>query len=665
MKNDKLLVVIFLLAGFVLVNNVHLLKHFKPRAKKVMKTIQHPLDDLDDNTDSVDSDSNGDRNYYTNGDNHNHMTIFPNKSPNVTFLPATKHPSADASNPVIPLIKQKPWMIIHVGPPKTATTTIQSGLNRNSPRLAGTDNIFYIGTTYLNLKTQYVRYVDHNSNSSNKKGILSTFPLIPFLRPGRGELVQAVKYHQQQKHNIVISAEHYTSRFPRNAESRTSHLERLFNFLFLREGGPAERVVAQPPNPKMSTVYRRSKKKKSQKSQNPPKRRRRLHRMKTQSPLTVSTEASTSAHDDDDIEPSDSGFDVDNIDESSRFAFDVKIVVAYRHYFQWLPSYYFQSQLINKGRNIPTLIDYIEEALKSLGDEYFFDGENAMNMVWSQAIPTDFEKFHGTLYSYLTWSYPPSLRNRVEIFDLHQQQIVINPNNETLQEEEPDLFCEFVCQALPAAPETCLHLRFAEKKPVRRVRKKSGPVSCLETGELSDTQLYQLRSAAKSNTWLKRISVSTKSSSVSTKFYDWTRQRKNATSDDGHRLLCLSDESTLALKVASWNMLRHLEALVQMRDEARQEGGVSEQQELFKAPETFRSKYPLLLSPKKYDHHVLLQQNRSESNLNQKDEDWWAPIKLAHDDLFDQTVESGAYCELDLDRLFADEDFLKKVFTKK
>ena len=40
---------------------------------------------------------------------------------------------------------------------------------------------------------------------------------------------------------------------------------------------------------------------------------------------------------------------------------------------------------------------------------------------------------------------------------------------------------------------------------------------------------------------------------------------------------------------------------------------------------------------------------------------WWAPIKLTFDELFDQIVEGGAYCELDFGRLFADDSFVNRV----
>jgi len=41
----------------------------------------------------------------------------------------------------------RPWMIIHVGPPKTATTTIQAGLAKYAKMLAKDDDFYFLGHT--------------------------------------------------------------------------------------------------------------------------------------------------------------------------------------------------------------------------------------------------------------------------------------------------------------------------------------------------------------------------------------------------------------------------------------------------------------------------------------------------------------------------------------
>eukprot|EP00531_Pseudo-nitzschia_arenysensis_P019614 CAMPEP_0116151338 /NCGR_PEP_ID=MMETSP0329-20121206/20040_1 /TAXON_ID=697910 /ORGANISM="Pseudo-nitzschia arenysensis, Strain B593" /LENGTH=139 /DNA_ID=CAMNT_0003647937 /DNA_START=199 /DNA_END=618 /DNA_ORIENTATION=- len=132
----------------------------------------------------------------------------------------------------------------------------------------------------------------------------------------------------------------------------------------------------------------------------------------------------------------------------------------------------------------------------------------------------------------------------------------------------------------------------------------------------------------------------------------------------GHRLLCLSKESAKKLRNASWNLLRHLEALVRLREDNRATAdsinGAEKDSKIFTvgtahAAAVARPKVLRLLSPNSYNHSSIF----SDKNNSV---DWWAPIKRAHDELFEKAVDRGEYCELDLDRLFADEDFLIQVF---
>ena len=577
-------------------------------------------------------------------------------------------PPSDQTPTPTPSDQQRPWMVIHVGPPKTGTSTIQAGLNQQSATLAGVDNIFYVGSAYPGNSVRYVRYDDRvrdisNSNENKTEGVLSIHPMHSFMLNVSEDFVRVMKYHQQQKHNVVISAEHYTNTLPRTSTHRKKtvrYFERIYDRVFLREGGPAENLTALSPIAQEGIEQK--------------KRLLRRGRSKQSKAVFSAADASTDASAD--------------ADESSRFGFDVKIVVTYRHYFQWLPSYYYQSELIDCQEGAPSLIDYIENALGTIGNEYFVDVESATNRAWSKTAPPWLINFHGTLFPYLKWSSQRSLRNSVEIFDMHQQQIIVSNNeNKTLEDEKsPDLFRDFICQSLPTALETCSSLQRTKGKKalVVRARTKGSPVSSLETGKLSDTLVHQMIHAAndrfpelqKSTTKRKEgapnityydvdiarsIFIGKTFKRLADNFYDWALRRKEKSFDDGHRQLCLGKDSTLALKTASWNMLRHLEALVRMRDDDRtQEADEQKQQhQLFGALTISRPTHPLLLSPNKYSHGGLPSENE-----NKTDEDWWSPIKRAHDDLFQQTVDTGAYCELDLDRLFADHNFVKQVFYK-
>ena len=458
------------------------------------------------------------------------------------------------------------------------------------------------------------------------------------------ELFQTLRAYRKQKHNVVISTEHFTSKFPDGAKSGKL-FKRIFKNIFLYQEKGYVTHTKQSINSKgpknmesRGTLLNGAKR--------DAENRRRL------------------------IMNGASGL---HADESFKFGFNVKIVVNYRHYFQWLPSYYFQKKLMDqRSKNQHTLIEYIEEAIESLGSEYLFDSGNTKNTTWLQTIPPGLNKVHGTLWSYMKWTSSPSLQNRVDIFDLHQQRIIMN-DTEALQEEElpkPDLFQSFACQALPDATETCSQVRKANETLIVRARAEGGAGSSLETGKLSDTQLYQLKFAAlgREENFTTTFEVDPDQSIfqyrrfqnkveklIRANFYDWAEERRASASVDDHRQLCLSEESTLALKSISWNMLRHLEALVTMRDKNIRESGSEELDKLFKAPKIHQPKYPLLLSPQKY---------AQQPNTNEKDEEWWAHIKRNHDRLFERIVESNAYCELDLDRLLADQNFVRQVFFR-
>lgn len=631
----KNLIFVLAFAIFEIVYNSHLLKPFLPEVD-IDTSFESPTTTI------------------LPGSTHpaNDPVINPplNQKQNTTAPRIPKTASRNADDPIVlPPQRQRPWMVVHVGPPKTATTSIQGGMEKYSPLFASADNTFYMGQRERGHEVKSVPYIDPNGNSSLiENGAFSIYPMKAFLPFPRPTFQQNLRYHHRQKHNVVISTEHYTSKFPRKKDKfyADKYFNRFFNKICMR-GGPTEDLVALDPAQSNLTEEIIA-------------GRRRLKRLKKK------TESNAT---------DDTSFVGIDTDESSSFGFDVKIVVGYRHYFQWLPSYYFQSELINHYSGAPTLIDYIEEAIHRLGSEYSVDDENSNN-AWSPTIFPGLDRFHGSLYSYLRWSSPLSLRHRVEIFDLHQQKIMIPRNNETVEEEyDPNLFRDFACQVLPDTAETCSHLREVNKRVIQRVRAKSGPVSSLESGKLSDTKYRQLLSAANDRLperEFKRkgrkdqdlpeqigitFDVDLKKSVfkdgrhlrdfIEDNFYDWTRQRNATGANDGHRQLCLSEESTRKLRNVSWNMLRHLEFLVRLREKNNDH----RPKELFSALALHRPKHPLLLSPGKYDHVDTKAYG-----------DWWEPIKRAHDELFEETVERGAYCELDLDRLFADENFVRQVF---
>ncbi len=601
---------------------------------------------------------------------------------------------------------QRPWLVLHVGPPKTGTTTIQMGLDIHAPQLASTDNVFYIGTPAVNrLRPVYFRYQEKNnnsnSNSNSDNGISSLFPTKPFLNEDK-ELLQTLRWHSQQKHNIVFSSELFTTWLKGEYWLKDEYFH-VYSRMFLQEGGESEKYTASKPDPSNAMLESdmRSRKKQEQKQKEQEQQARRLRAMLEERNAKEKYQAIqerrfllSQIHDAKNLSSSvkEQYTHPFEHDDSSAFAFNVKVVVAYRHYFQWLPSFYYQNQLRNNRMGSPSLIDYVEAAMNGLGEKYHAHDADFTNATWLRdKISPNLRKEHGTLFSYLKWSAPRSLRDRVDIFDMHQQQI--KPNNNDAEANAPDLLRDFVCQAIPAADFTCSKLLNNTKPLVKRERNKGGGISALQTGKMTDTLYEQMKQKVheffpeirtgrfqskqtskffetnKNFTWEDSIFYSEQGrpagyNQMRKNFESWTQQRAEKQSlgdisDDGHRQLCLGEKSIEKLRNISWNILRHLEALVRLRDdnqvkEGSGNGGIDSTMDIFSAPDFGRPEYPLLLSPNKYD--------RSKFPSESENLDWWGHIRRAHDDLFNTTIESGAYCELDLDRLFADEDFLKHLF---
>ena len=153
---------------------------------------------------------------------------------------------------------------------------------------------------------------------------------------------------------------------------------------------------------------------------------------------------------------------------SSTFLFDVKVVVTYRHYFNWLPSNYYNQEIHSKVvppslAEPPSLIHYVKKELWSLGEDYHSDGKlDFTNTTFLENYSLMLNRNHGTLYAYLRWSQPRSLHDRVEVFDMHQQQII--PSDVNVNVTSTDILHDFVCQALPDAANTCLELMNVKKK---------------------------------------------------------------------------------------------------------------------------------------------------------------------------------------------------------
>ncbi|KAG7374856.1 hypothetical protein IV203_013951 [Nitzschia inconspicua] len=235
-----------------------------------------------------------------------------------------------------------PYFILHVGPPKTATTFLQCGLNHQSGRLADKDNYFYLGRSCPTTPD----IMDNGEDPIKPLYFIKSLGLGQQLNE---TFVQETRrrflHHQRLGHHLILSTEHISSK--------------------------ATFQISQP------MIWKRL------------------------------------------LE-----------------GFQVKIVVGYRHYFEWFPSYYYQSHL-NKnfrakwpsqgGETIPPLVEYMEQHLDR----------------WESPKRDVTDRFatHMSLWMYQNWSL---YFDDVQVLDLHQ------PGN---------VLVNFICHILPSATNTCDYLK--------------------------------------------------------------------------------------------------------------------------------------------------------------------------------------------------------------
>jgi hypothetical protein len=132
--------------------------------------------------------------------------------------------------------------------------------------------------------------------------------------------------------------------------------------------------------------------------------------------------------------------------------FQVKIVVGYRHFFEWLPSYYYQQHQDPKylewrdhgGLHHPSFQEYLDNYL------YQWEQRGRNNDTHTR------EGTHQSLWTFHLWKKHFS---NTEIFYLNQKG---------------DTLTNFVCNMLPTAKHTCSLLRrYVEKNGVTVVKRAS------------------------------------------------------------------------------------------------------------------------------------------------------------------------------------------------
>ena len=337
------------------------------------------------------------------------------------------------------------------------------------------------------------------------------------------------------------------------------------------------------------------------------------------------------------------------------FKFRVKIVVVYRHFFDWLPSLYFQSYTGKNPRfggkeiKIRGMVDFTEEYLDKLVQ---YDPEDNSTNIYTTSsfgkqkhgglkLATEREKetSHGTVWSYLKWSSWPGLYESVDIFDLHSQP---KPSYYIDDDAKQDLFADFVCQALPFASNTCHHLRNETKiihersglkanKILSAIDKNRIVTGALKLPELNRKVFFEGNLYKRMEDWLREAGVEA-NNPESSGFKKYKR--------------CLNPEYTLRLKKASWNFLLQMVLLQQEHTKSRKDKN--------------KAYYASLFQSSTPTTHLLL--SSQFSTEDDGEDSWVAPTKAAHDSAFDERVSKLTFCEVNVEKLLKSKSFVQYVF---
>jgi hypothetical protein len=105
----------------------------------------------------------------------------------------------------------KPWLILHIGPPKTGTTSIQCGLHQYSRQLKESDNYVYMG-----IKCPYVRNASQSwmpNNETSIRGTTLAYYMNGFINQTDEvyQIFHRLSQLREQGHNVIISSEHLFS----------------------------------------------------------------------------------------------------------------------------------------------------------------------------------------------------------------------------------------------------------------------------------------------------------------------------------------------------------------------------------------------------------------------------------------------------------------------
>jgi len=476
----------------------------------------------------------------------------------------------------------RPWLIIHVGPMKTATSTLQSGLEANAARLLSDDDLYYLGLGNLNTNLEPTPI-----NTTDGKSV-TIYRYQEIME--KHFFSKVLEEHQKLGKDVIISMEQFSNERP------------AWNDFFqntLRHREPNR------TRPKRMKNYRR----------------------------------------------------IDDFTDSEEplFQFRVKIVVTYRHFFEWLPSLFHESfswlsDKFDPTLRIPGIVEYTKSWLDRLEQ---YDPENNRTTIYTSAniILRDQKRTkistktsHGSVESFLMWTSQPELYDRVDIFDLHQQPIASRTRSQggdSKNNDAPnDVFANFLCQMVPTASKTCRHVvKSATKVIHERSRSPKGILS------LPLNEICRIEAQARRTPRLNTTVLYKNRAHHSSRIPEW--YNKQETEKKLGLKQCLDSELTRRLKVASWNSLVQMVLLSRSHIMSRKQRDEKYYLSLFQ-------------SPTPTDHLLL----SSQYNHDHSDDDSWIlPTKAAHDEWFDKFVGEGKFCQLDIETLMKDEDFIRYVFA--
>ncbi|VEU40674.1 unnamed protein product [Pseudo-nitzschia multistriata] len=571
----------------------------------------------------------------------------------------------------------RPWLIVHVGPPKTATTTIQDGFIRHAimGRLAVEDNIYYLGMRFGERKDFLV--------GPNNATAVRTFTMTDIIK-NQYAFTEKLREHQKAGHNVVLSSEHYTSKL--NVEN---HWEEMFSGTFLSS---LYRHTKFSDGNKSGAKRRKKKKaKKQDKTKELSKQDRKRRRLTEESRNgTAPTKSYHHVHPDYPYHytdmVSDKPFDYSSEGIEPSFGFRVRIVVAYRHFFSWVPSLHYQRYLLApkqykndkdmEMKHIPSLIEYILDYLDNAenngnGKEIDIPNkevESSAKVVTSGRKP-DPETYHGlsgSYFAYLKWTSRPELYDRVDIFDMHQQPAF----RTAAGTGNGNLFTDFVCQTLPEATHTCEYLieDAADTNSTHNIVKRTRQgTKNLMTNQDKHRILEAARRRIPERVDPKQKIKRSVQNNIYRRIEDYFYQDNGIINNDRNDndlltnnalgpltkevpMVCLDEPNLAKLKKISLDYLREMSSLVKMHSLRRRKQAGKQTSSRRKKGDLFPSvddRDALLLSR---DYH----EDDPDPDFSQ--------VQAAHDAEFDKYVAKKKFCNLDLDKLLADGSFFDFVF---